>query len=267
MLRTVLVVIFSTAVAAAAQAQTGRRARPPQAGCEDGSDSDRARHCEVRESTVPAMNPIEVDAGRNGGIRVHGSDRGDVFVRAKIVGYADTDADARRIVAAVRVDATGGKIRAEGPDNGDDHWSVSFDLEVPRTAMLALNAHNGGIAIEEFRGSAEFHAQNGGVSLRDVSGDIRGTTTNGGLNIDLTGTGWDGPGLDVATRNGGVKLTVPANYSAELETGTTNGRVSIDFPVTVQGSVGRHFRTTLGAGGAKLRAMTTNGGVTIRQTQ
>jgi hypothetical protein len=39
----------------------------------------------------------------------------------------------------------------------------------------------------------------------------------------------------------------------------------VDFPVTVQGRLRGHLETTLGSGGPKLRAMTTNGGVTIRQ--
>jgi hypothetical protein len=33
----------------------------------------------------------------------------------------------------------------------------------------------------------------------------------------------------------------------------------------VQGRISRHITTTLGAGGAKLRAITTNGGVSIRR--
>jgi DUF4097 and DUF4098 domain-containing protein YvlB len=103
------------------------------------------------------------------------------------------------------------------------------------------------------------------VTLRDVSGDIRGETTNGGVTVDLTGDHWDGPGLDVATRNGGIRLTLPANYSADLETGTTHGRLSVDFPMTVHGSIGRSLTTTLGGGGAKLRAITTNGGVSIHR--
>jgi hypothetical protein len=48
-----------------------------------------------------------------------------------------------------------------------------------------------------------------------------------------------------------------------LETGTTNGRINVEFPITVQGTIGRRIETTLGSGGARLRAVTTNGGVTI----
>jgi DUF4097 and DUF4098 domain-containing protein YvlB len=82
--------------------------------------------------------------------------------------------------------------------------------------------------------------------------------------VSLSGDHWDGAGLDVETRNGGVRLDVPEHYSATLETGTVNGRVNFDFPITVSGRINRHFTTTLGAGGAKIRAMTTNGGVSVR---
>jgi hypothetical protein len=59
--------------------------------------------------------------------------------------------DARRLVAGVRVDTAGGRIRAEGPDtsNRDEHWSVSFEVSMPRTAMLTLNMNNGGVTIRQ----------------------------------------------------------------------------------------------------------------------
>ena len=91
------------------------------------------------------------------------------------------------------------------------------------------------------------------------------TTTNGGVNVDVSGDHWDGSGLDVETRNGGIRLNLPRGFSAELEAGTTRGSVSIDFPVNVQGRIGRHLETTIGSGGPKLRAITVNGGVSIRQ--
>ena len=36
-------------------------------------------------------------------------------------------------------------------------------------------------------------------------------------------------------------MSVPENYSAHLETGTVNGHLSIDFPVTVQGRISREL--------------------------
>jgi putative adhesin len=234
--------------------------------CNEGWNDRRASHCEIRQDTIGGANPLDVDATPNGGIHIRGWDRGDVLVRSKVVAQAGTDADARRIVSGVRIDTSGGRIRAEGPRMGDDEsWSVSFDIQVPRMAMLTLTSRNGGIAIDDFRGTAKFQTTNGGVSLHNVGGDLRGSTSNGGVSVDLEGDHWDGAGLDVETRNGGVRVTVPATYSAELETETVNGRINIDFPITTTGRIGRHISTTLGAGGPKIRAVTTNGGVTIRR--
>ena len=271
MLRTALVTAVAAIVlvgAGSAQSRGRDTTRTGSLSCADRHrDGDRATHCEVREDTIGGANPLDIDAGRNGGIRVRGWDRGDVLVRARIEAQADTDADARRLVAGVRIDTAGSRVRADGPDTSgrDESWSVSFEINVPRNAMLTLNTNNGGIAIDDFRGTAKFHARNGGLALHNVGGDLRGETTNGGVTLDVTGDHWDGSGLDVETHNGGINLNLPKGFSAELEAGTTHGRVSIDFPVTVQGRIGRHLETTLGSGGPKLRAITTNGGVTIRQ--
>ena len=92
---------------------------------------------------------------------------------------------------------------------------------------------------------------------------MRGRTTNGGVSAELTGRTWEGDGLDLETTNGGVRLRIPEDYSARLETATVNGAIDIDFPVTVQGRIGRDFSTTLGRGGPLLRAETTNGQVRV----
>jgi hypothetical protein len=262
-----LTVALAVASTALAQRRDSRLGRSNADWCANaGHDGDDASYCEVREATIGAGGTIAIDAGRNGGISVRGWDRGDAFVRARIVAHAATQDQARRIVSEVRVD-TAGVVKAGGPAQSDDDsgWSVSYEVSVPKNAMLTLDAHNGGIVIENFGGTATFHTTNGGISLRDVGGDLKGETTNGGVNVDLAGDRWDGAGLDVTTRNGGISIRMPEHYSAELEVGTTHGRLNVGVPVTVQGTVGRSLTTTLGAGGARVRAVTTNGGVTVRQ--
>jgi DUF4097 and DUF4098 domain-containing protein YvlB len=92
---------------------------------------------------------------------------------------------------------------------------------------------------------------------------VHARTTNGGVDVTLTGEKWDGDALDLHSTNGGVRMRVPEDYSARLETRTVNGGVHVDFPVTVQGRIGREISTTLGKGGALVRAETTNGGVHV----
>jgi hypothetical protein len=99
-----------------------------------------------------------------------------------------------------------------------------------------------------------------------VAGDVRGQAVNGGIVVDLTGNRWEGRGLDVRTTNGGVRMSIPSNYSADLEARTVNGGLRIDFPITVSGLLNgrpRELRTQLGSGGALVRVATTNGGVQI----
>lgn len=265
------VLVAATAAALLGQGRDRDRAqtfgRTADLTCDEVRGDRRATNCEIREEALSGST-LDVDASPNGGIRVRGWDRGETLVRARVVTYARTDSDARALASEVRVTTSGGRVRADGPNNGrNESWSVSFDVQVPRDAQLTLNTVNGGISIYDFRGSARFQARNGGVSLSQIGGDIRGETVNGGVNVDLSGDRWEGAGLDVETRNGGVRMFLPAGYSAELETGTVNGGLNIDFPVTVQGLItgrqNRRITTTLGSGGPRIRAITTNGGVTI----
>ena len=83
------------------------------------------------------------------------------------------------------------------------------------------------------------------VSRRDVV-----VFLDGGLVIELSGDRWDGESMDVSTTNGGVIMSVPENYSARIETGTVNGGVNTEFPVTVQGRITRQLALNLGSGGA-----------------
>jgi len=265
---TLALCVLALALSSTAFAQrAGRTGRTSADWCADADsrDGDGATHCEVREATMGAAGQTQIDAGRNGGITLRGEDRGDAFVRARVVGRGATSDDARRIAASVHVDTTGGVVKADGPEQTENEsWVVSYEVSVPRNATVALTANNGGIVIENFGGAATFHTKNGGLMLRDVSGDLHGDTTNGGVTVDLAGDRWEGAGLDVTTRNGGINIRIPERYSAELEVGTTHGRLNIGVPVTVQGTIGKSLTTVLGSGGARIRAMTTNGGVSIR---
>jgi DUF4097 and DUF4098 domain-containing protein YvlB len=136
---------------------------------------------------------------------------------------------------------------------------------MPRQTNLHASTHNGGVSVEDVDARLELSAVNGGIHLRGVSGDVRGETSNGPLNVILDGDQWRGPGLDLRTTNGPVNLEIPDGYSAQLETGTVNGGMRIDFPVTLQGNIGRRITTQLGRGGASIRAVTTNGPVEIHR--
>ena len=226
---------------------------------------DRENVCEVRQFTVVAAGTMTVNAEPNGGIQVDGGPRGDIQVEAKVVAQAETQARAKQIADAVKVTATPSEVSADGPTGlgRREGWSVSYRLAVPTISMLSLRTTNGGISIRDVDGTVEFRTVNGGVKLTNMAGDVKGRTSNGGVDVDLEGPGWRGEGLDVETSNGGVHLRIPEQYSAHLETGTVNGGLNIDFPVTVQGRIDRQLSANLGSGGAPIRVRTHNGGVKV----
>jgi len=218
--------------------------------------------CEIREITLPA-GALAVDGGPNGGITVAGSDRSDILVRARVMAWAADEQAARDLARRVEI-LTDGTVRAEGPaSDRRESWAVSYEVLTPRSTDLGLETSNGGMAITDVQGDIEFTTVNGGVRLDGLGGNVRGRTTNGGLNIRLTGDTWQGEGMDIQVTNGGVRMQVPESYSAQLEAGTVNGGVSIDFPVTAQRRIGRDVSTTLGEGGPPLRIKTVNGGVRV----
>ena len=234
----------------------------------DGWNRRLVSACEVKEQTMGApRGTIHIDPATNGGVSVKGWTRPDVLVRAKIQTAAPTDAEAKSMISQIRFASGAGDLKAEGPALNNDHnWSVSYEVFVPQQSDVEAKAHNGGIRIQDVKGHIEFHAVNGGVHLARLGGDVSGRTTNGGLTVELAGDRWDGKGMDVGTTNGGVKMAMPAGYSAHVETSTVNGGIHTDFPLTVQGKIDKNLSFNVGAGGPTIRVTTTNGGVKIQKS-
>jgi hypothetical protein len=229
------------------------------------SSGERVGFNEMREFKIPASGRIEVDGGKNGGVSVKGGDVSEVTVKACVNSWGKTDAEAQAIAKNITISQSG-VIRADNSSE-ENNWGVSFQLTLPRNHDLKLTAKNGGISISGVDGSLEFETVNGGVSLKDVGGDVRGKTTNGGVSVKLTGSGWRGTGLDVLTTNGGVNILLPEGYAANVETGTVNGGYKTDFPALNVERTERwkavRVNAPINGGGAPLKVITTNGGVTI----
>jgi DUF4097 and DUF4098 domain-containing protein YvlB len=223
--------------------------------------------CQIREQTLaPTGGQLTIDGRQNGGVSVKGWDQNQILVRARVQTGALSNPEAENLATQIRIETAGGRIFASGPENRRDaHWDVSYEVFMPRRSDVSVETHNGGISISEVVGRIGFSALNGGVVLRRVGGTVKGSTTNGGLVVELTGAGWEGDSLDVSTTNGGVVMSVPDNYSAFIQTGTVNGSVNVDFPVTVQGRITKQLSFNLGSGGASVRATTTNGGVRVQR--
>jgi hypothetical protein len=243
-----------------------------QLTCSNGNrDNDRARHCEMRELTIASIGRLNIDSSKNGGISVKGWSRPDTLVRSRIEAQAENEGAAAILTSRVIVDASGGQVRATGPETVDNAWwSVSYEIFVPQATDLSLKTVNGGLSVSDVRGRLTFEGVNGGVNLKRVAGEISGRTINGGIDVELA-AGADSRQMDLTTTNGGVTVTVPSNFSARVQTETGMGRVSSDFPLPADmasGSArGRRMDFSIGAGGPPVRITTSNGGIRIKRAE
>jgi hypothetical protein len=233
-------------------------------GCSNGGSNHQIRFCETRDLTMPAATgqPLTIDASTNGSISVKGWDGPDVRIRATVTAWASSEAEAKAHVAAIRISTTSAKLLATG---GADNAAVSYEVFVPRRTGLALTTQNGSIHLAGVQSAITFSAQNGSVSLADLGGQVTGKAVNGSLSIRLSGSQWEGSGLDVETVNGSIKWEVPADYSAQLLTGTTNGSLKTTLPQIDPKGHKHEIKTVLGKGGQPIKAITTNGSVVVRQ--
>ena len=228
----------------------------------DGSVS----HCEVREfSYSRGKKPIAINGGDNGGMTVMGWDRDDVRIIYRVIARAKTEERARALAADIELGRTEGWVRPTGPETSNQEWwSVEVRAWVPRSSDLALKVQNGPMAVRNVRGTMDLSSTNGPVSLVDLAGAVEAHVQNGPLQVALAGSRWDGAGLDAQAQNGPVSLALPANYSAELVTGTINGPRSFDYAIE-SNRRGGWITTTLGKGGAPVRVVTHNGPFTIEE--
>jgi hypothetical protein len=264
--------LSALAVVCTALSATAQTAEPQfKTNCDNGNwghNNTLKGFCETRDLTMSthAGQPLTVSADPNGGIAVHGWDGPNVRIRAKIQTWSNTEAEAAARAKRITIGTANNILRAAEPDN-EKNWSVSYEIFVPRTTALALNTVNGGISLDNLNSTITFETTNGGVSLANLGGSVKGETTNGGVNITLSGSKWEGKGLDVATTNGGIHWKLPRTYSAQLVTSTNMGGIRTSLPVTKSGMFHKEVTASLGQGGATVKAVTTNGGIDVSQAR
>jgi hypothetical protein len=169
------------------------------------------------------LRSLHIDAARNGGVYVSGSDSATYSVKACKAAALSVGVD--NVHAGLRGDTT----YVDGPDEGE--WVVYFIVSAPRNASLDLNAHNGPISVRDVTsgtitarvengpislkndgGTIDASAQNGPVSFAGDSGTVKLRAQNGPVSVKLEGAYWNGSSLDAATTNGPLSLKLPAGY-------------------------------------------------------
>ena len=184
---------------------------------------------------------------------------------------------------------------------GGNH-SLQVELDVPRASDLDIRTGNGSITSSAVSGNISLNSGNGLISAQGLSGNVRFRTGNGSVHaLDLDGsveaTSGDGgislrgrfdslrihsgdgaieaaamagskvsssAGWSISSGNGSIRLSLPADFDANLDARSGNGRVNLGFPTTISGLHNHSsIQGKLGAGGGPLILRSGNGSITL----
>lgn len=192
-------------------------------------------------------------------------------------------------------------IEVHMPKNGDLNVETSNGaIEVTAVdGNVVIHTTNGSVRLQQITGTVDVGSTNGTIALDAVKGNVKAGTTNGTLRAegvdgrcDLSTTNGhvevsgrfdalnigSGNGSVVAradagstvasawrihTTNSSVNLAIPKSLKANLSAGTTNGRITLEFP-NENTDGGTEVRTALNGGGPEVSVHTTNGPIHLR---
>ena len=159
---------------------------------------------------------------------------------------------------------------------------VRVEVQVPQETTLDLHSGDGHIRVDGTSGPAKLDSGDGHIEVRDFSGSLRAHTTDGHMSIDgvftdvelRTGDGHvdfsarPGSKLNstwlIRTGDGRVEARLPQDLAADLNAHTGDGHITMDFPVTVTGSIERSkIHGKLNGGGPELEISTGDGSIRI----
>jgi Toastrack DUF4097 len=145
----------------------------------------------------------------------------------------------------VRAKAGSGSIDATGVGGGFEAETGSGHVTLEQTAPGAVRVGTG----------------SGGMDLRGVQGSLEAKAGSGSIHAEGDPTGaWT-----VHTGSGGVQLRLPSDARFDLDAHTSSGSVTVDHPVTVQGSLGRkEVRGRVRGGGVPVEVDTGSGNIVIQ---
>lgn len=159
---------------------------------------------------------------------------------------------------------------------------VRIEVQVPAETALDLHSGDGHINVDGTTGGARIDTGDGAIEVRNFTGALRARTSDGHItadgvfnevyvhtgdgHVDLTarpGSKMDRTWL-IRTGDGRVAVTLPADFGAELYAHTGDGHITMDFPVTVSGSMDRgRMRGKLNGGGELLEISTGDGNIHV----
>ena len=238
----------------------------------------------------------------DGHIQVESWDRSEVLCKYEKRGRTQGDIDRIEINATQNGDV----IQVEGRVNKTGSWysgaTLNLTVFVPRqtnlnghtgdgriearsiTGDIELTTGDGRITASNLNGNLNIRTGDGSVELMDMAGRLRAQTGDGWIKVRgrfeelqvQTGDGSVEVAVErgsrmttawkVSTGDGSIQLSLPDDFSADLDAHTNDGSINTDLPITISGRIGRSLQGRLNQGGNPLTIRTGDGSITLRRS-
>ena len=192
----------------------------------------------IIEVAMPKDADLRVETS-NGGIDLSALN-GNIVVHTSNGGV-----HASQLSGTVEIDTSNGGIRAD-------------------TLKGAVKVHtsNGAIGAEHLDCKCEFSTSNGGVHVAGRFEQLEVSSSNGGVTVRAESGSRMTSDWSLHTGNAAVFLALPADFQANLDATTSNGKIVLNLPAEVRGVVGgSQLHGALNGGGPSLSIHTTNGSI------
>ena len=229
---------------------------------------------------VTAKPTVMVDCG-DGNVTVVAGSGNQVAARVTTTGWRigpdDVRIDAHQ--SGNRVDIT---IKVPHEHFSFGSRSLRVELTVPGETDLDLHTSDGNVSITSIKGAERVRTGDGNVDAHGLDGTLTAASGDGNIRADgrfdqLDLRSGDGEinasanagskmamGWSLNSGDGNITLRVPEGFAADLDAHTGDGRVSVDFPVTMSGSMREGtLRGKMNGGGGILMVRSGDGNVRI----
>jgi DUF4097 and DUF4098 domain-containing protein YvlB len=165
---------------------------------------------------------------------------------------------------------------------GTETHRTDLEIQMPRSAKINVQSGDGEVTAKGLEGDLDFTTGDGRLDLEDVDGALRLHTSDGSTHVTgrldvLQLHSSDGqvdvearPGSqlreawDVRSSDGSVRLKLPGDLAADVELRTSDGSITTNIPLIVEGSFGRHeIHGKMNGGGNRLTVRTSDGSVML----
>jgi len=163
---------------------------------------------------------------------------------------------------------------------GNRHTVI--EIHMPREGKVRLHTGDGEIRLRDVKGQMDLESGDGRLEVEGVDGTLRAhsgdghvrvrgrfddldiSTSDGRIEAEALAGSSIGHGWNLSTGDGGVDVTVPENFAADVSVHTGDGHITLDMPMAVEGRyASNNVHGKLNGGGSLLSIKTGDGSVRL----